>query len=309
MADTLDHQLNAFKAHLIAERQLSQHTVDNYCRDCKRLLTWCQGRKIDQLNELDSQHIRLCLAELHRKGLQSKSIQRWLSSVRALFRFAIRQHWASSNPAEGIPAPKGQKKLPQTLDADAANRFVDVPGDRWQDLRDRAILELFYSSGLRLSELVGLNLNNLNWHEGSVRVKGKGNKERDVPVGSYALTALKDWIDIRRDIAANDCAALFVSNRGNRLSPRSVQDRLSKLSTSQGMESPVHPHMLRHSFASHLLESSGDLRAVQELLGHANLSTTQIYTHLDFQHLAKVYDSAHPRAKKIQSTDSDKEQK
>lgn len=311
MADTLDHQLNAYEAHLISERQLSSHTVENYCRDCRRLISWARARNISELKALDSQHIRVCLAELHRKGLQSKSIQRWLSSVRGLFRFAIRQQWATSNPAEGIAAPKGQKKLPKTLDADAANRFMEVTGNSWQNIRDRAILELFYSSGLRLSELVGLDLGNINYSDGTVRVLGKGKKEREVPVGSYALTALKSWIAARKEIAGSDCTALFVSNRGKRLSPRSVQDRLSKLSLSQGMDSPVHPHMLRHSFASHMLESSGNLRAVQELLGHANLSTTQIYTHLDFQHLAKVYDSAHPRAKVIPDNNGsvDKERK
>lgn len=308
MADTLDYQLNAFKAHLISERQLSQHTVDNYHRDCRRLLTWCEDQHIDQLKGLDSQHLRLCVTELHRKGLQSKSIQRWLSSIRGFFRFAIRQGWLKSNPAEGLSAPKGQKKLPKTLDADAANHFMEVEGERWQDVRDKAILELFYSSGLRLSELVGLDLNSLSWSDATVRVTGKGKKEREVPVGSHALAALKNWLKIRQDVADADCSALFVSNRGRRLSPRSIQDRLGKLSLAQGMETHVHPHMLRHSFASHMLESSGDLRAVQELLGHANLSTTQIYTHLDFQHLAKVYDNAHPRAKTSKGNKSKKDQ-
>jgi integrase/recombinase XerC len=299
MPDTpLAPELDAFARHLGTERQLSPHTVAGYLRDCRKLADWCGQQGIARADAIDSQHIRSCVARLHHGGLNSKSLQRWLSSVRAFFDFGIRSRWLKDNPALGIAAPRGQRKLPKTLDADQASRFMAVAGDDWQALRDRALVELFYSSGLRLAELVGLDLGNLDLQQASVVVLGKGRKERLLPVGSHAAAALAAWLAVRGQYANSDCQALFVSRRGTRLAARSVQDRLHKLGLAQGLPERVHPHMLRHSFASHLLESSGDLRTVQELLGHANLSTTQVYTHLDFQHLAKVYDSAHPRARK-----------
>ncbi len=290
--------LDAFRRHLATERQLSPHTVSNYLRDCRKLVDWCRDQGIAELSGLDAHHIRTCLASLHRRGMGGRSLQRWLSSLRTFFAFAIRRRWLAHNPAAGISAPKSPRKLPKALDVDETIGFVSQAGDSWLDHRDRAMLELFYSAGLRLGELVGLDLADLDLRDALVTVTGKGRKTRQVPVGSHALTALKDWLKRRGECAGPDNPALFVSQRGTRLATRSIQDRFHRLSVARGMQQRIHPHMLRHSFASHLLESSGDLRAVQELLGHANLSTTQIYTHLDFQHLAKTYDSAHPRARK-----------
>ena len=202
------------------------------------------------------------------------------------------------NPVAAVRAPKSARKLPKTLDVDQMNQFLSIAPDSWLALRDRAMLELFYSSGLRLSELANLTLDTLNLDEGLVRVLGKGNKMRIVPVGRVAITAVREWLTVRNDTSRETCAQVFVTQQQQPLTPRAIQLRLKHYSLKQGMQEPVHPHMLRHAFASHMLESSGDLRAVQELLGHANISTTQIYTHLDFQHLAKVYDAAHPRAQK-----------
>lgn len=290
-------QLDAFSDYL-SQRNLSPHTIEAYLRDCRKLARWCSNQGIDDLARLDGQHIRSCTAWLHRQGAGGRSLQRWLSSLRAFFNFAIRRQWLKYNPAAGIPAPKSVPRLPKTLDADATARFVTIEGNDWIDCRDRAILELFYSSGLRLSELVNLDLGHLNLREATVTVIGKGRKERQVPVGARAMEALGLWLKRRQEKATPDNRALFVSSRGGRLAARSIQERFYRHSAGRAMDQRVHPHMLRHSFASHLLESSGDLRAVQELLGHANLTTTQIYTHLDFQHLAQVYDKAHPRAKK-----------
>lgn len=299
MAESLfTSQLQAFAEHLAVERNLSPMTVANYLRDCERLAKWCAAHNIQTLNTLDSQHIRSCLAALHQSGLGGKSLQRWLCALRSFFRFAIRRGWIKANPAIAIGAPKSKHTLPKALDVDEAGRFVQFEGADWLSARDRAIVELFYSSGLRLNELVSLDIEGIDLGEASLRVLGKGRKERLLPIGSHARNALLQWLQVRDQYANEGCRALFVSKRGGRLAARSVQDRLHKLSVRQGMQERIHPHMLRHSFASHVLESSGDLRAVQELLGHANLSTTQIYTHLDFQHLAKVYDSAHPRAQK-----------
>ena len=235
---------------------------------------------------------------LHRKGLGGRSIQRWLSSLRTFFNYGLKHRWLTSNPANGIAAPKSPKKLPKTLDVDQINQFLSLPESNWIDCRDHAIIELLYSSGLRLAELANLNLTDVDLREAMVTVTGKGNKTRQLPIGRQALGAMKSWLKRRQELKKTDLPAMFLSQHGKRLSPRSIQDRLKKIGIKQGMQGKVHPHMLRHSFASHLLESSGDLRAVQELLGHQNISTTQIYTHLDFQHLAKVYDKAHPRAQK-----------
>lgn len=291
-------EIQAFIQHLGVERNLSPHTLEHYGRDCTRFASWCSEQGVNKLQTIDSQHVRSAMAQLHRQGLGGRSLQRWLSSLRTFFHFAIRSKWLAHNPALGVRAPKSPRSLPKTLDADEASRFVDLGGDGWLNLRDHAMLELFYSSGLRLSELVNLELPALDLAEANLRVIGKGGKERQLPIGAHALAAIHAWLPVRSGIAVAGCPALFVSQRGTRLSHRGIQDRFYKLSISQSMQSRIHPHMLRHSFASHLLESSGDLRAVQELLGHANLSTTQIYTHLDFQHLAKVYDRAHPRARK-----------
>ncbi|PCJ93716.1 MAG: tyrosine recombinase XerC [Porticoccaceae bacterium] len=298
MSHSLTQRLVEFKQHLRTERRLSTHTVTSYIRDLNKLKDWCSAQAIQQPEQLDSQHIRQCMAMLHRSGLGGRSIQHWLSSLRTFFNYGLKHRWLTSNPAKGIAAPKSPKKLPKTLDVDQINQFLSLPESSWIDCRDHAIVELLYSSGLRLAELTNLNLTDIDLREATVTVTGKGNKTRQLPIGRQALSALRSWLKRRQELKQTGLPAMFLSQHGKRLSPRAIQDRLRKISIKQGMQGNVHPHMLRHSFASHLLESSGDLRAVQELLGHENISTTQIYTHLDFQHLAKVYDKAHPRAQK-----------
>lgn len=289
--------LQQFERHLRSERRLSFHTIKGYLRDLYKLNSWCEKQSLSLL-QLDSQHIRTCLTALHRKGLGGRSLDRWLASLRTFFNYALKQQWLKANPAMAISAPKSAKKLPKTLDTDQVARYLAFPAESWIDCRDLAIVELFYSSGLRLSELTALNLGDIDLNDQLVTVTGKGNKSRQLPVGSHAIGALKAWLKRRSEFASDDTRAIFVSRQGKRISPRAVQERLRLIGLRQNMDGKIHPHMLRHSFASHLLESSGDLRAVQELLGHANLSTTQVYTHLDFQHLARIYDQSHPRAQK-----------
>ncbi len=302
-AALFDKEFTGFERYLCSERKLSPHTLSNYLRDLKKLQDYCQTAGIQEISEVDSHHLRLCLSQLHRKGLSGRSLQRWLSSLRTFFQYCVKHHGIKTNPAHSISAPKSPKKLPNTLDPDQVGQYLNIEGDSWLACRDRAMVELLYSSGLRLSELVGINLADIDLQDQSVRVTGKGNRDRELPIGSHAIKALHLWLKQRADIQVHDSEALFLGKRGRRIAPRTVQQRLQQLSISQGMAGKVHPHMLRHSFASHLLESSSDLRAVQELLGHANISTTQVYTHLDFQHLAKVYDKAHPRAQKKTSDD------
>ncbi|MGD8407538.1 MAG: tyrosine recombinase XerC [Thiohalophilus sp.] len=293
--------IDNFLASLRNERQLSPHTLKNYRRDLRQLEQYCDSEGINEWARLDSQHIRQYVARRHRQGLGARSLQRELSAMRGFFDHLIRSGQLPGNPARDVQAPKVRRKLPQTLDVDRTSALLDGPNPKQNaplQLRDRAILELFYSSGLRLSELVMLDLDQLDLAEAQVRVHGKGNKSRLLPVGRPALDALRNWLDVRKDFPLQDEKALFVSRQGVRISARNIQKRLRERAQRQGLDIPVHPHMLRHSFASHLLESSGDLRAVQELLGHSDIATTQIYTHLDFQHLAKVYDQAHPRARK-----------
>jgi integrase/recombinase XerC len=303
----LHNEVAAFVSFMRNEKQFSEHTQSNYLRDLEKLQRYCMAQSFHQVDRLEPGHIRTLVAQLHRDGLGGKSLQRWLSSVRRFFYFCMKQQWMRNNPADGIRAPKSPKKLPKVLDVDQTIQFVEVNGDGFIAARDRALVELMYSSGLRLAETVGLDIHDINWDEGLVHVRaGKGNKDRVLPVGSYALTAIRAWLKERNVLASADERALFISNRGTRISHRAVQARLTQLSLNQGMDKPVHPHMLRHSFASHMLESSSDLRLVQEMLGHANISTTQIYTHLDFQHLAAVYDKAHPRANRAAKKDSSK---
>lgn len=296
-------ELAAFYRYMRSEKHFSPHTLSNYTRDLHKLQQYCAAQQLLQLRDIHARDIRMAVAQLHRDGLGGKSLQRWLSSLRGFFRYGIKQGWLAADPADGISAPKSPKRLPKTLDVDQTAQFVSLEGDDFLRLRDHALLELIYSSGLRLAEVVGLNLSDIDWGEAMVTVLGKGNKTRTLPVGSQAISALKEWLPARALQVAAAEPALFISLRGTRISHRAVQQRLQQLSQEQGMDNPVHPHMLRHSFASHMLESSGDLRLVQELLGHANIATTQIYTHLDFQHLAKVYDKAHPRAQKKSSDD------
>ena len=291
-------ELASFYEYLASERRLSAHTLDNYRRDLHKLQHYSAEQGLARLDQLDTHSVRALLSQLHRAGLGSRSLQRWLSALRSFFRFAIRRQWLAYNPAEGLRAPKAGKTLPRALDVDQAAQFVALQGEDFISCRDRAMIELFYSSGLRLAELVGLDMGDLDRRERQVRVTGKGDKQRVLPVGRKALQAIDAWLAVRGQHAPEDQAALFISRRGRRISHRNVQLRLAHISQRQGVGLPVHPHMLRHSFASHMLESSSDLRLVQELLGHANITTTQVYTHLDFQHLSKIYDAAHPRAQK-----------
>lgn len=294
-------QLDQFFEYLSAERRASQHTTAAYRRDLARLAAFCERRGVGLWADIDPRLARAFPAELHHQGLAAASIQRILSAARSLYRFLIRERWAQANPFLGIPAPRGEQRLPRTLTVEQATLLVSVQGGEPLAVRDRAIMELFYSSGLRLAELVSLDAWETDLRDRSLRVTGKGGKARDLPVGRHAVEAVNQWLRVRGRLAAVDEPALFVSRTGRRISHRSVQQRISMWAKRQGVAQHVHPHMLRHSFASHLLESSGELRAIQELLGHANLATTQIYTHLDFQHLAKVYDDAHPRARRRRS--------
>ena len=284
-----------FLAHLEVERRMSAHTLDAYRRDLAALADWAHKQGIVDLETLQPEQLRAFVAAEHRRGLSPKSLQRRLSACRSWFQWLLKNGRIALNPAAAIKAPKAPRKLPQVLDADEATRLVEVPTDAKLGLRDRALLELFYSSGLRLSELCALRWRDLDLGNGMVTVLGKGSKQRTVPVGSHARAALDAW---RGETKAPDDAPVFPGRGGRPISQRAVQIRIRQLAQRQGMFKHVHPHMLRHSFASHLLESSGDLRGVQELLGHADIATTQIYTHLDFQHLARVYDAAHPRAKR-----------
>lgn len=284
-----------FLSHLQVERRMSAHTLDAYRRDLTALTDWASAQGVATLADLDSEQLRAFVAAEHRRGLSPKSLQRRLSACRSYFNWLLRHGRIAASPAAALRAPKAPRKLPQVLDADEASRLVEVPTDVPLGFRDRALLELFYSSGLRLSELCGLRWSDLDLASGFVTVLGKGSKQRKVPVGSHARKALQAWREEQKP--AGD-APVFPGRGGGPISQRAVQIRMKLLAQKQGMFKNVHPHMLRHSFASHILESSGDLRGVQELLGHADIATTQIYTHLDFQHLAKVYDAAHPRAKR-----------
>ena len=290
--------IDKFIRHLEFERRLSPQTCKSYRRDLVSLLTFREYSKVDSWRGMDSEHFRAFSASCYRKGLSSRTIQRRLSASRTFFRYLIREKHVDKNPITDVSAPKGKKRLPGNLDADRMARLLEIPGKGPLVDRDRAILELLYSSGLRLSELTGLNCGDVDMRGGTVHVTGKGSKDRIVPVGRKAIQALTRWDQSRVQLAGADEKALFVSNRGTRISPRSVQARVSHWARKQGIDTNVYPHLFRHSFATHLLESSHDLRGVQELLGHANIATTQVYTHLDFQHLAQIYDQTHPRARK-----------
>jgi len=297
MNDAETGWIERFIEHLRLERRLADHTCKNYRRDLAALAAWCSEANIERWADLDGEHFRNWSASCFRRGLSSKSIQRRLSASRTFFRYLLREKHVSKNPVQSVSAPKAAKRLPGNLDADRMARLLDIPGKGPLVDRDRAILELLYSSGLRLAELTDLNLGDVDLNDATVRVTGKGNKDRIVPVGRHARDAVTRWTRSRAQLAAVDEPALFVSNRGTRISRRSVQARVKHWARKQGIDANVHPHLFRHSFATHLLESSHDLRGVQELLGHANISTTQVYTHLDFQHLAQIYDQTHPRAK------------
>lgn len=293
-----DSDLQSFFQYLKSEKRYSSHTLDNYQRDISYFNEFCHSQSVNDWPSVDSQHIRNFVSQMHRKGLSGKSIQRQLSSLRSLFRFLLKHHKVKQNPVTGVSAPKSPRKLPEVVTPDVLDHLMDIDLTDPLAVRDKAIMELFYGCGLRLSELVGLDLSSIEWPGQTLIVLGKGRKQRRLPFGEKAVQALRHWIQVRVQFANEAEQAVFVSNRGQRISPSSIQQRLKKWAREKGIEQRIYPHLMRHSFASHILESSHDLRAVQELLGHANLTTTQIYTHLDFQHLARVYDAAHPRAKK-----------
>ncbi|MEG3050054.1 MAG: tyrosine recombinase XerC [Thermomonas sp.] len=283
-----------FLSHLQVERRMSVHTLDAYRRDLEALAAWSQAQDAT-VEALGGEQLRQFIAAEHRRGLSPTSLQRRLSACRSFYAWLLRHRRIEVSPAAGLKAPKAPRKLPQVLDADEAVQLVELPTDGPLGLRDRALLELFYSSGLRLSELCALVWRDLDFVTGLVNVLGKGSRQRLVPFGTHARTALAGW---RTESGGGEGQPVFPGRKGGPITQRAIQIRIRQLAQRQGLFKHVHPHMLRHSFASHILESSGDLRGVQELLGHADIATTQIYTHLDFQHLAKVYDAAHPRAKR-----------
>jgi integrase/recombinase XerC len=288
-------RLEGFLAHLSRERRLSPLTVENYGRDVRDLLRLAGARPVENL---DAHDVRRCVARLHGEGLSGRSLARKLSAWRGFLGWLGREGVLARNPAAGLKAPRAAKRLPSSLTPDQAARLLDGVAESDDELCDQALFELIYSSGLRLAEAAGLDPVDVDLRAGTVRVTGKGSKTRVVPLGPKAAAAIEAWLPARARRAAADETALFVGTRGRRIAHRTVQKRLDALALRRGLDTKIHPHVLRHSFASHVLQSSGDLRAVQELLGHASISTTQVYTHLDFQHLARVYDAAHPRARK-----------
>ena len=291
--------IERFLGHLAVERRASAHTISNYRRDLQAWQTFCEAHGLHDSGAAQFADVQQFMAQEHRRGLAPKSIQRRLSALRSLFKYLIKHDRLKHDPSAGLRAPKAPRKLPQVLDVDEAVRLVELPTDGELGLRDRALLELLYSSGLRVSELCALRWRDLDLDDSLVTVLGKGGKTRVVPVGSHAITALTAWC---QQSAPGPDAPVFPGRAGAVISTRAVQLRLRQLAQQQGIWKRVYPHLLRHSFASHMLESSGNLRGVQELLGHADIATTQIYTHLDFQRLANVYDSAHPRARRRKGT-------
>ena len=290
--------LNSFEETL---HYLSKYTRDAYHRDLNYLQNYCIKKNIKKWSNLKSQQLRDFISDRHRKGISGRTLQRNLSSIRTFYRYLCKIDVVSINPAEGIITPKSARKLPKLLDVDQTFQLLEIKENDVLAIRDKAIIELIYSSGLRLTEVISLNIDDIDFIDRVLTVIGKGKKARNLPIGKFAIQAIDDWLKSRQQLVKNNKErALFISNRGSRISPRSVQARIKRWAVKQGLSGNVHPHMLRHSFASHILESSGDLRAVQELLGHADISTPQGYTHLDFQHLAQVYDKTHPRARKNQ---------
>jgi integrase/recombinase XerC len=298
MTSELTVDVKDFVLHLEQERRMSIHTVSAYQRDLNRCIVFMEEGDLSSWYGLKTKQIRLFIAQLNREGLSARSIQRHLSSLRSFYRYLIREGKVLTNPAQVVQAPKVGKRLPSTLDVDQVTGLLDhVEQKSFLGCRDRAMMELFYSSGLRLAELARLDCRDIDLADKLVYVTGKGNKARVLPIGGEALKAIQIWLANRDKEGLFEAAALFITKGGGRLGVRSIQQRLNFWGKKQGLSDHVHPHRLRHAFASHMLEATGDLRAVQELLGHADISTTQVYTHVDFQHLAKVYDRAHPRAK------------
>jgi len=290
-----------FIKHLRTERRLSALTASSYQRDLEALVAYCDAQKIADWKSLDSQYVRVFAAKQHARGLSPRSIQRQISAIRTFLRYLIREGVLSNNPALEARAPKAARRLPHTLDADQMTKLLDFRTAEGIGVRDKAMMELLYSSGLRLQELISLDLTDLDLADRTLRVTGKGNKARILPIGRFAVDATRAWLKERAALAAIDEPALFVGRNGTRIGARAVQLRIDHWARRSGIGVKTHPHLFRHSFATHLLESSGNLRGVQELLGHANISTTQVYTHLDFQHLARIYDASHPRARRKRS--------
>jgi len=291
----LDSQIRTF---LLQLSDLSENTRSAYQRDLNSLACFLTKHKISAWQDVGLSDIRSYVATRHRQGVSGRSLQRSLSSIRRFFNFLTDEGLQTSNPAEVIKAPKSPRKLPKVLNTDEADNLLEIQSDDPLAIRDLAMMELMYSSGLRVSELASLDLSDLDLHTAQVHVTGKGNKQRIVPVGTKAIDAIRNWLPLRQDYLKDNNPAIFLSRHGKRISIRSIQQRFRHWGVKQNLNNSIHPHMLRHSFASHMLESSGDLRAVQELLGHSDISTTQVYTHLDFQRLAQVYDQSHPRARK-----------
>jgi len=301
LSDSWRTPITLFSDYLKFERQYSAHTVNQYVSQLGFAALYF-NKLCDNWFAVQSEHIRRYSMALRAKQLSGRTISLKLSCIRSLYKFLkaknITEQPHYHTPAQAIKGPKFAKPLPKNLDVDQMARLLEIPDDDPLAIRDKAMMELMYSSGLRISELVGANMQDINARNGEILVRGKGAKERLIPVGSKALEALKKWLAVRPLFMGADEHAVFLSSKKNRISVRQVRLRMQEWGIKQGISSQVHPHKLRHSFASHILESSGDLRAVQELLGHSSLSATQVYTHLDFQHLAKVYDNTHPRAKK-----------
>lgn len=293
LVEPVEHFLNYLKS----EKQLSLNTQVNYRRQLYAIIDLTKDLDIEKWQAIDSSAVRLLISRSRQTGLQARSLSLRLSALRSFFDWMVKNEMISVNPARGVVNPKSGQHLPKNIDIDEVNQLLDIEYNDPLSVRDRAMLEVMYGSGLRLSELVNINCRELNLREGEVRVIGKGNKERKLPLGRESVKWIEFWLTMRNDLKPQD-DALFISKLGKRISPRNVEKRFAQWGVKQGLSSHVHPHKLRHSFATHMLESSGDLRAVQELLGHADLSTTQVYTHLDFSHLSEVYDSAHPRAKR-----------
>jgi integrase/recombinase XerC len=307
----LDSRREQFLRSLQVERHLSDHTITAYQRDIGEFEREFSHWRIQEWRQLTEEHFRGYAAKLHRTGRSAKTIQRQLSALRTYCRFLVKLGLMQRLPLQQVKAPRGTQRLPKTIDVDRLCKLLDTPTTESPPsvgaVLDQAILELLYSSGLRLSELIGLNLEDISWSDRLIRVMGKGRKMRVVPLGAKAAAALQQWLSVRPTLPTGEqpVTGLFINARGQRLNPRTVQRKVAALAKRRGLDQHLHPHMLRHSFASHLLESSQDLRAVQEILGHAKISTTQIYTHLDFQQLAQVYDAAHPRAKRLSAHDTD----
>lgn len=289
--------IDTFLAYLRTEKRYSEHTSSAYQRDINELNNWLATQLIDNIANTHRADIQAFVAQLHRQGNSPKTLKRKLSSLRSFFNFLLINAHIKTNPALDIATPKPAQQLPKTADIELIDRLLNIPADTFISSRDKAMLELFYSSGLRLSELSSCHLDAIYFSDQTIRITGKGHKTRIVPVGRTAIAAIKHWLSYRKTLVTTD-PSLFISQRGTRLTPRAIQKRVDVWVKKLGIEQSMHPHKLRHSFASHVLQSSGDLRAVQDMLGHTDISTTQIYTHLDYQHLAKAYDAAHPRAKK-----------